>query len=1059
MKRCSIAALLVYSIAATSANAATEVSIASGNIGTSSTWALVEPNSFTNSNTSTLALTTSFGPSSPTTFTVSATTAVAGIGVKLASNAAGSGTMTCRIETGGTQVTNAVTGAIPVTSLQSASNATNDDGGWVFMAFTSTASLATSTNYGIQCETSVASQITLQAASSTQVSVALYTSTNQAPAAGDKFFVNGIWSFSSPALASKIVTINTTSLTNYGAAANTLVSPSISISNGGTFCIGASGTCGPAASTAYVFEHAGPLVTYAGGLMELGTSSSDVPSTSSLTYTLNSTTEGDTGVNVRNGGTFDVAGDSGGRSVVDTKLTVQATGGTTSTLTTADSTGWQSGDSIYIAGTAPTSNSVASYKGETATLSGNASGTSVPLNTAVTNTHIGRTVAFTGAQTGIAYSQTQEADVALLSHNVIIQGSGSTTNGYLSFQANSNAAMTQIEFSEISGTSAAQSGITTDTGPAGTFSLTDFSIINSPDLTMTLAPTNATFGGTSSARVIVENGVFYNDASSCNDSPNAWGLNVVTATLNPYWTLEHLLFILNANCSGSGAFGLASVTGQISDIRFTGSAAQGNILPVMVFNLGYSAANQIGGEVGNIFGPFEFYANVGNPGWAGQAPSGLVSGLSEWNEQGRFFWTNGVQPDITIDPFYAFDVVVPIYVMSAGSTFTIRNGFIGFDTSPGGAAIVLDATTGIKLYADNMEFCPDTTLGGIAFTGCGPSGSPGISIINDLDPTGGYSGTTTQVYLRNSSLLNNGYSYPSLNGQEGFFLPKASIVQDCAACSMTAHAAWVQGGFLSYDTSIPGFGGYSERMTPRVTTFSGYISGTTLLATTDAPRNNVSSPLTSNGVGFIPGTMVTGSSNGNSPYTVTFSQTVGSSGSPVQFQSYVNNGSLIRLQSAPFGYGLKVAVKSGNTAQVCVNVRESLNTDSAPPWGSAATYNGDAPRLIVRQNPYMGVASDTVLATFSGSAGSVVQLCGNTSTIGNAPADGEYEFVVDADETFTSNAGGWINVGDWSVSGGAINPNGGQEFWFNGAPFETQVPSSGGGGGTSAQYIGDGLHN
>ena len=59
--------------------------------------------------------------------------------------------------------------------------------------------------------------------------------------------------------------------------------------------------------------------------------------------------------------------------------------------------------------------------------------------------------------------------------------------------------------------------------------------------------------------------------------------------------------------------------------------------------------------------------------------------------------------------------------------------------------------------------------------------------------------------------------------------------------------------------------------------------------------------------------------------------------------------------------------------------------------------------MLIRQNHYMGAQSDTVIGTASVTAGTWSQFCATTPT---APADGEFELVVDADQTFTSNAGG-----------------------------------------------------
>jgi hypothetical protein len=301
-----------------------------------------------------------------------------------------------------------------------------------------------------------------------------------------------------------------------------------------------------------------------------------------------------------------------------------------------------------------------------------------------------------------------------------------------------------------------------------------------------------------------------------------------------------------------------------------------------------------------------------------------------------------------------------------------------------------------------------------------------------------------KVYLRNSSIgqtVNNA-AYPTMYGQEAYYSKKAFIVQDCQACSPVTHGAWLAGGFLSEDTVIAHNTGYSLRMTPRLNSFAGYITGNSLIVTSALPLR-IGPTLVSDNGSFVAGTRII-NGNGNN-YTVTIPQTVGSAGAPANFLSYnTQDGDKLRLVSAPWNMGQKIAVKSGQTASVCVWIRPSVNTDAAPSWGVAATYSADAPRLIARANPYMGVNADTVLATDSAYvAGTWSQLCGTTPT---AAADGTFELVVDADQLPSSNVGAWINVADWSCSSTCNSTNSGQ-FWWNGVPSSLVSPASGGAAG------------
>ncbi len=112
-----------------------------------------------------------------------------------------------------------------------------------------------------------------------------------------------------------------------------------------------------------------------------------------------------------------------------------------------------------------------------------------------------------------------------------------------------------------------------------------------------------------------------------------------------------------------------------------------------------------------------------------------------------------------------------------------------------------------------------------------------------------------------------------------------------------------------------------------------------------------------------------------------------------------NNASL-KLQSAPNGAGMLVAMASGGTVSISVYIRKSI-------VGDGAAYTGNQPRLIQRANAALGQNSDVVLATYSAGTGAWNQLSATSSTAGD---DGAWEFIVDCDGT-----AGWINVDDWAA--------------------------------------------
>jgi hypothetical protein len=119
-----------------------------------------------------------------------------------------------------------------------------------------------------------------------------------------------------------------------------------------------------------------------------------------------------------------------------------------------------------------------------------------------------------------------------------------------------------------------------------------------------------------------------------------------------------------------------------------------------------------------------------------------------------------------------------------------------------------------------------------------------------------------------------------------------------------------------------------------------------------------------------------------------------------------------KAESAPLNEGVEAAVAASGDFTISVWIRKS-NTTTGDGFGNdAATYNGNAPRLICRRNDVMGVTADTVIATLTGGAGAFAQMSGSLSGASIVPSqDGVLEFIVDCDGT-----AGWINIDDWAVA-------------------------------------------
>lgn len=123
----------------------------------------------------------------------------------------------------------------------------------------------------------------------------------------------------------------------------------------------------------------------------------------------------------------------------------------------------------------------------------------------------------------------------------------------------------------------------------------------------------------------------------------------------------------------------------------------------------------------------------------------------------------------------------------------------------------------------------------------------------------------------------------------------------------------------------------------------------------------------------------------------------------------------------------RVKVASGTSVTISCYVRKSTVA------AGGALYNGNEPRLQVKENLYGGISAATV-DTAAAAAGDWEQL---TGSVGPVSVDTELEFYVDCDGT-----AGFVNVDDWTVSGDSKT-----KIWFEGLPNNWIESSSSGGGG------------
>jgi hypothetical protein len=268
--------------------------------------------------------------------------------------------------------------------------------GWVTLKLAAPVTLVASITYDFRVAiSSVGSCTVYRSATAADWSRMLRTTTTQAPATGDNLNITG--EYTGPGTStSYTVTMDNTAATVFGR---------VEASGKGTLA------CGIAASTNYKLTTGsanGSIFANGDGIITLGTSGSPIPSTSTMTLQLNQNAVAITnGIFLRGNGSFTSFGAS---KTMRALLNADAAAAATS-LTSDISTGWVTGDVIAVASTTRTAGET-----ETVTLSGNASGTTIPVS-ALTNAHSG--------------SAPTKAELGNLTRNVKITGESITLTSFM----------------------------------------------------------------------------------------------------------------------------------------------------------------------------------------------------------------------------------------------------------------------------------------------------------------------------------------------------------------------------------------------------------------------------------------------------------------------------------------------------------------------------------------------------------------------------------------------------------------------------------------------------
>ena len=391
---------------------------------TASGWKVVDATSYLNSEAGTSNTTTS--NVSSTVFATSAIT-VEGILVRIKSTT-GVGTLTVSLwnNNTGTQVA-----AVTCNTSDIAQKDANSSGGWVYFKFGSPVTLAVA-NHSVRILSSVANTVTYyRNTTSPNISRGLVTSTTASAAASDTIIIGGNITGAGSTTVNTITFDNTTA-TSWG---------SIEICSYGKM------TGENSASKNYnlTISDGGFLRVTHNGIVELSTTSSRLPSSSTFVITTTCATAANNGIDVRSFGTFRAYGLNKTRKC---KIASQASSWQ-NTISTDVSTSWLNNDNIVITGT------TLYTQAEQKVLNGNASGTTLTLTSNLSNTH---------EKTGVII-----ADVINLTSNFQIFGTSTTLVGYMNVESKAIIDIDNIEFQYYGRNSSTSAGITLNTS-VGTYS-------------------------------------------------------------------------------------------------------------------------------------------------------------------------------------------------------------------------------------------------------------------------------------------------------------------------------------------------------------------------------------------------------------------------------------------------------------------------------------------------------------------------------------------------------------------------------------------------------------
>jgi hypothetical protein len=725
-------------------------SIATGDFTAAATWGVVDSTSYNNTETTATNSTTTYQLSS--TFTPGAIE-ISGIAVRPSATTATVMTISVALDQGGSTVagTEVTINQSDLPSIVLASL----NGGWHTFKFATPVTLAAATAYSVKIKASSSNQASFYATSGTNWARALITTTTQTPAAGDDLIIAGEYTGTGTS-NSFTVTYDKTATTYYGStptASNSLISPGLFICNKGTL------TNETTAATNYNLKMSNSIIGYNGGTWNIGTTGTPIPRDSSVTVTLDCGANVDYGIICRNGFTMTLQGLSrtSGKLFDRTLLNTDEAANSTS-LGVADDTGWLDNDVIAVASTTRTSTQC-----EHGTLNGNAGASSLTVD------------GFAGTGGGVLYAHggtsPVQAEVILLTRNVLIQGASASLQSYVLVSATATIDWDWYALRYMGSNTANKRGFETAcTTGSQTFdygSHYDFVVSGSRGFSMT---------GTSGTGLAINNYVSYNIAQEHYVNAVTTGTSVFNSAVGLLNTVANVQI-----------YSFSDVGGTITNITAVG-CTQIAIL--------FTEAARFG-TISNITSHSNANSNISIAGGYG-----TISGIKTWRST-----ANGLAFNTQVTNSL-FNITINDLICFGNSTQNIRcgNGVITFNNALLAGDTTFSTTNGVSSQS-NAGSCIMT------FNGSSFSPTSGIYVPHTTADFNLGALYPVQVKLSDTTLAAS-----TEVATQSSLPPGGWITSQKHDKTKGLHKIFKREGTLTIDTTTTQAGGFSMKMQPLIAT-------------------------------------------------------------------------------------------------------------------------------------------------------------------------------------------------------------------------------------------------